>query len=40
VQGKDRLQFTIEEKSAPAFGAYLIEQLPEIYAAFRRRADA
>jgi ParB family chromosome partitioning protein len=39
VQGKDRLQFTIEEKSAPAFGSYLIEQLPEIYAAFRRRAD-
>ena len=40
VQGRDRLQFTIEEKSAPAFGAYLVEQLPEIYAAFRRRADA
>lgn len=40
VQGKDRLQLTIEEKSAPAFGAYLVEQLPEIYASFRRRADA
>jgi ParB family chromosome partitioning protein len=39
MRGKDCLRFTIEEKSAPAFGPYLIEQLPEIYAAFRRRAD-
>jgi ParB family chromosome partitioning protein len=40
TQNRDRLQLTIDEKSAPAFGAYLLEQLPEIYAAFRRRADA
>jgi ParB family chromosome partitioning protein len=29
----------IDKKAAGEFGAYLVEQLPEIYAAFKRRAD-
>jgi ParB family chromosome partitioning protein len=29
----------IDKKAAPDFGAYLLEALPEIYAAFRRRED-
>jgi ParB family transcriptional regulator, chromosome partitioning protein len=29
----------IDKKAAGAFGAYLVEQLPEIYAAFKSRAD-
>jgi ParB family transcriptional regulator, chromosome partitioning protein len=29
----------IDKKAAGAFGAYLVETLPEIYAAFKRRAD-
>ena len=33
-------QLTIDERQTPEFGAYLIEQLPEIYAAFQRRSDA
>jgi ParB family transcriptional regulator, chromosome partitioning protein len=40
VQGKDRVQLTIEEKATPTFAAYLVEELPEIYAAFQRRSDA
>jgi ParB family transcriptional regulator, chromosome partitioning protein len=40
MQGKGNLRLTIDERSTPEFGAYLIERLPEIYAAFRRRADA
>jgi ParB family chromosome partitioning protein len=39
-RGKDQLRLTIDERSAPAFGAYLLEHLPEIYATFRRRLDA
>ena len=30
----------IDKKAAPEFGAYLVEALPEIYAAFKRREDA
>jgi ParB family chromosome partitioning protein len=30
----------IDKKNAGEFGVYLIEQLPEIYAAFKRRGDA
>lgn len=37
---KERLSLTIDNRTAPDFGAYLIKQLPEIYAAFRRRSDA
>jgi ParB family transcriptional regulator, chromosome partitioning protein len=29
----------IDKKIAPAFGVYLVENLPEIYAAFKRRAE-
>jgi ParB family chromosome partitioning protein len=32
------LVMTIDKKSAGEFGAYLVETLPEIYAAFKRRA--
>lgn len=39
-RGKDRLQLTIDERSAPAFGAYLVKALPEIYATFKRRGEA
>lgn len=39
-QAQDRLRLTIESRHTDAFGAYLVEQLPEIYAAFRRRSDA
>lgn len=38
--GKERLRVTVDDRLAPDFGAYLVEQLPEIYAAFRRRSDA
>ena len=34
---KDRVKLTIDDKSTSSFGTYLVEQLPEIYAAFRRR---
>ena len=33
------LTLAIDKKAAGEFGAYLVEQLPEIYAAFKRRAD-
>ena len=36
-QRKDRVRLTIDDKSTSSFGTYLVEQLPEIYAAFRRR---
>lgn len=38
-RGKNQVRLTIENRHAPEFGAYLIEQLPEIYAAFQRRRD-
>jgi ParB family transcriptional regulator, chromosome partitioning protein len=38
--GKGRVRLTIESRHVPEFGEWLIVQLPEIYAAFRRRADA
>jgi ParB family chromosome partitioning protein len=34
-----RMTFAIDKKAAGEFGAYLVEQLPEIYAAFKRRKD-
>jgi ParB family chromosome partitioning protein len=37
--GKDIIRLTIDNRRAPEFGEYLVDQLPEIYAAFRRRAD-
>lgn len=33
-------RLTIDNRSTPEFGAYLIDRLPEIYAAFLRRVDA
>jgi len=38
--GKGRLRLTIESRHVPEFGDWLVGQLPEIYAAFQRRADA
>jgi ParB family transcriptional regulator, chromosome partitioning protein len=38
--GKGRVRLTIESRHVPEFGDWLIVQLPEIYASFRRRADA
>ena len=38
--GKGRVRLTIENRHVPEFGDWLIVQLPEIYASFRRRADA
>ncbi len=40
VEGRGRLQLTLDEKADPAFAAYLVDELPEIYAAFKRRCDA
>jgi ParB family transcriptional regulator, chromosome partitioning protein len=37
--GKGRVRLTIESRHVPEFGDWLILQLPEIYASFRRRAD-
>jgi ParB family transcriptional regulator, chromosome partitioning protein len=37
---RDRVSLTIDEKSTNAFGAFLVEQIPDLYAAFRRRVDA
>ena len=37
--GKGRVRLTIESRHVPEFGEWLIVQLPEIYASFRRRAD-
>jgi ParB family chromosome partitioning protein len=34
-----RVTVAIDKKAAGEFGAYLVEQLPEIYAAFKRRGD-
>ncbi len=34
---KDRVRLTIDNKSTGSFGSYLIDHLPEIYAAFQRR---
>lgn len=39
-QSGGRVKLTIEDGETAAFGSYLVAQLPEIYAAFRRRADA
>ncbi|CAH1662688.1 MULTISPECIES: plasmid partitioning protein RepB [Hyphomicrobiales] len=39
-RAKDQTRLTIDNRHAPDFGAYLVDQLPEIYAAFKRRADA
>lgn len=38
-RGKNRTRLTIDDRHAPNFGVYLVEQLPEIYAAFQRRTD-
>lgn len=38
--GKGRVRLTIESRHVPEFGDWLIVQLPEIYASFRRRAGA
>jgi ParB family chromosome partitioning protein len=38
-EDKRSLTLAIDKKAAGEFGAYLVEQLPEIYAAFKRRAD-
>ncbi|MBV8798177.1 MAG: plasmid partitioning protein RepB [Hyphomicrobiales bacterium] len=38
--GKGRIRLTIESRHVPEFGDWLVAQLPEIYAAFQRRADA
>jgi ParB family chromosome partitioning protein len=38
--GKGRVRLTIESRYVPEFGDWLIVQLPEIYASFRRRAGA
>jgi hypothetical protein len=37
--GKRRVGLTIENRRVPEFGGWLIVQLPETYASFRRRAD-
>lgn len=34
---KGRVRLTIDETATAAFGAHLVEKLPELYAAFRRR---
>ena len=39
-RAKDQIRLTIDNRHAPDFGVYLVDQLPEIYAAFRRRGDA
>lgn len=40
VEGaKNVTRLTIDNRYTPEFGAYLVDHLPEIYAAFRRRAD-
>ena len=38
-EDKRSLTLAIDKKAAGEFGAYLVEQLPEIYAAFKRHAD-
>jgi ParB family chromosome partitioning protein len=39
-RAKDQVRLTIDDRHAPEFGTYLVDQLPEIYAAFKRRRDA
>lgn len=39
-QGKDSVRLTIDEAATAAFGTYLVQMLPELYAAYRRRMDA
>ena len=34
-----QVTLVVDKRIAPSFGAYLIENLPEIYAAFKRRAE-
>ena len=34
------LTVTIDKKNASGFGTYLVEALPELYAAFKRRGEA
>ena len=36
---RDRVSLMIDDKSTKAFGAFLVEQIPDLYAAFRRRVD-
>lgn len=38
-EGRAGLRLTLDPQAAPDFGAYLVENLPEIYAAFLRRQD-
>jgi ParB family chromosome partitioning protein len=38
-RGKGKVRLTFEIRSIPEFGDWLVTQLPEIYAAFQRRAD-
>jgi ParB family transcriptional regulator, chromosome partitioning protein len=38
-QANGRMKLTIDEQSTSSFGAYLIDKLPELYVAFRSRAD-
>jgi ParB family chromosome partitioning protein len=38
-QGKGRVNVTINEKLTGAFGAFLVDQIPQIYLAFRRQSD-
>lgn len=39
-RAKDQIRLTIDNRHDPDFGPYLVDQLPEIYAAFKRREDA
>jgi ParB family chromosome partitioning protein len=39
-RAKNQIRLTIDNRHDPDFGPYLVDQLPEIYAAFKRREDA
>lgn len=39
-RAKDQIRLTIDNRHDPDFGPYLVDLLPEIYAAFKRREDA
>ncbi|MGU3496666.1 plasmid partitioning protein RepB [Xanthobacteraceae bacterium A53D] len=39
-RSRTQTRVTIDERHVPEFGSYLVENLSEIYAAFRRRMDA
>jgi ParB family chromosome partitioning protein len=39
-RAKDQIRLTIDNRHDPDFGPYLVDQLPEIYAAFKRREVA